>query len=432
MANPFTVAAEEAKRKALQVMAAGLPIDNPAELNDAASAAGGALKQYATPSLGIENEDNPMRQAADQAGSLAAGMPISQAITNIPHNLTHPREMLAARDPKELALAMLFAGPKAKGFKAAQSEGRTFGNIVDKMDRFEIDDSAAVLTAPHQKMKDKIDALGEEYRSLFKKKTANSITPAEASRMHDVANEMALTQDALKAKAGKEITLADVLDHPELYKQYPHMKKARIVLDKTGQRHNASYGRGADGRDEIKLPGFAFDPNYTQATISKRFNSIIHEIQHAIQEREGFARGTNPGTQKLLASAEVNEKAYRDLMKNNPKYRALADQRESLPVGSAKREAIDEELRSISRKYIEDNGMKARDPIERYMENAGEIEARDAGSRARMTALERMQNEPYASQNIPVNKWLIDNRGSGTLPGKRRGSRRKEFIEGLE
>lgn len=78
--------------------------------------------------------------------------------------------------------------------------------------------------------------------------------------------------------------LGDVVDAPELFKAYPELKNVRLETD-TMMNDLPSNGE--------------FSPSTNTITIHsdnlKYLNSILnHEIQHAIQHIEGFARGGNP------------------------------------------------------------------------------------------------------------------------------------------
>lgn len=95
----------------------------------------------------------------------------------------------------------------------------------------------------------------------------------------------------MKAKANLikpgDYKLDQVIDHPELFKAYPDLKDLKIKVVE-------SIPFGDSGAPRLGM----FDHNTQTLTIaatdvSKMKQTIIHEIQHAIQNREGFARGTN-------------------------------------------------------------------------------------------------------------------------------------------
>ncbi|MBF0260118.1 MAG: hypothetical protein HQK62_15040, partial [Desulfamplus sp.] len=83
-------------------------------------------------------------------------------------------------------------------------------------------------------------------------------------------------------------TLGNLINYDELFEAYPYLKDVRVILDKDGKA-----GTGAFKDDEIWLHGgFSLD---NLDSINKG-SVLLHEIQHAIQQHEGFARGGNLDT----------------------------------------------------------------------------------------------------------------------------------------
>ena len=77
---------------------------------------------------------------------------------------------------------------------------------------------------------------------------------------------------------GEEVRLGDVLDHPTLFKAYPELADMPLI-------RKASSARGwFDGTKFNVAPG-----ETTEAPMI-----LAHEIQHAVQKIEGFARGGSP------------------------------------------------------------------------------------------------------------------------------------------
>src|SRR5258708_2980391 len=76
--------------------------------------------------------------------------------------------------------------------------------------------------------------------------------------------------------------LSNVLDHPELYKHYPELKDVKVI-------HDPRYPAG----------GAEWSPWAKTITMSTEAASnpgtLMHEVQHAIQDIEGFAKGGMPG-----------------------------------------------------------------------------------------------------------------------------------------
>lgn len=93
-------------------------------------------------------------------------------------------------------------------------------------------------------------------------------------------------------------TLADVLDHSRLFDAYPHMKdvKVRLVED---HGINGSWNKNDN---TIELNPKAREP----------LNTLLHEVQHAIQDHEGWARGANSAGVYRTAPIKDIRKALND------------------------------------------------------------------------------------------------------------------------
>ena len=94
-----------------------------------------------------------------------------------------------------------------------------------------------------------------------------------------------------KIRLGKAVNLNEVLEHEDLFKAYPDLKKVKVKeianLDARG----------------------VYSPNFDCIFISEnlptqeKLKSLIHEVQHAIQVREGFAVGESPDNENRNRSA---------------------------------------------------------------------------------------------------------------------------------
>jgi hypothetical protein len=78
-------------------------------------------------------------------------------------------------------------------------------------------------------------------------------------------------------------TLERYMDHPALYEAYPHLKNYQVDTFK-----NEPYGG-------LHWPGQNRISINNALPRTKAHSVMLHEIQHGIQEHEGFAPGGNPG-----------------------------------------------------------------------------------------------------------------------------------------
>ena len=93
----------------------------------------------------------------------------------------------------------------------------------------------------------------------------------------------------LDRKEGKRTVLSNVLLHDDLFKRYPDFKNADVNFfnDPTKPR-NAGYANYKDGEvGEIGINLAAFD------SFDSIRGTILHEVQHLIQNKEGFVKGAN-------------------------------------------------------------------------------------------------------------------------------------------
>ena len=79
-------------------------------------------------------------------------------------------------------------------------------------------------------------------------------------------------------------TLEDVLDHPDLFKHYPELKDMPVVVDTDIESGTLGYFDREIGLVAV-AEKVANDPDFLRDT-------LLHEIQHAIQGIEDFTRGT--------------------------------------------------------------------------------------------------------------------------------------------
>jgi hypothetical protein len=88
--------------------------------------------------------------------------------------------------------------------------------------------------------------------------------------------------------------LIDILDHPELYRQYPEVKDVRVLVDSSLKGNNNGYFIDSGEGIVAVSPAVARNP--------ERFADIlIHEVQHKLQKIEGFDSGTRPDSPEVSA-----------------------------------------------------------------------------------------------------------------------------------
>ena len=89
--------------------------------------------------------------------------------------------------------------------------------------------------------------------------------------------------DVNNIKSGSEFSLGEILDHDRLFAAYPDLRMIPVAFDTSISALGQVNGYGT----EMTLNPDRFD------TPDDMLSTLLHEVQHLIQRREGFARGGN-------------------------------------------------------------------------------------------------------------------------------------------
>lgn len=223
--------------------------------------------------------------------------------------------------------------------------------------------------------------------------------------------------------------LRELIRAQELFEEYPDIQGLPVSFETRRD--------GALGAYRNQLNGIYLNKEL-KTDQNALLDTLLHEIQHAIQDKEGFTGGTNPGywnrrlesgfdgrtTSQKNRSAQLVEK-YNQLKSADPQLMKAVEELETMtptvPRGEvnwetleqltpdppewerydAKRDDIVEKYGVRAYLYMEAaSRVKAiqsesgRTPTQLYWNTAGEIEARDTAARRRMTAEERKNTPP--------------------------------------
>lgn len=241
----------------------------------------------------------------------------------------------------------------------------------------------------------------------------------------------ALTLETMK-EAAKSIpnytTLGELVDAPALFATYPDMKDMDVMFQTLERGQNGGYNRRFDSIElsrDLK--------NRPEALL----NSLIHEVQHAIQQREGFTPGANlkywnrkleegydgRDAETRREGARLREQ-YEQMKANDPEFMRSMEELNAMaptvPRGKVDMDTweqvepdppewvrFDERRDQLEEKYgdrvwdyfslrdsIDRNARDSRLPGALYRDTAGEIEARDAAARRGLTVEERRGRKP--------------------------------------
>lgn len=217
-------------------------------------------------------------------------------------------------------------------------------------------------------------------------------------------------------------TLADYINHPELFANYPQLRQASLQF--------TDLPDGTRGRYNTESHTITLDNSLR----SSPEDTLVHEIQHAIQNAEGFAGGASPEywarreseTGDLVSNRlqqeydQILNGLGREDRNRYTRYTELGRELESLSAADpdteagrrydrleAEQDAVYEELYpnawfrrllDLSRRMEDTAGEYRR----MYQNTAGEIEARDVTARRQLTPEQRRQTMPNTGDENTV------------------------------
>lgn len=276
--------------------------------------------------------------------------------------------------------------------------------------RWEIDDSKMEYHRAGDALFGRNHPEYAEQQRLEQKMLYGELTDTERARLRALTETWGRERNRLSERVERgNARLEDVLDHEELFRAYPQLRHVRVVFDEMP--------KGVLG---------SFSAEGNQITISEELRDapqdvLIHEIQHAIQNAEGFAKGSNRQywEEKLTNGDEIQSKGFQEarekliqfqLDEANEEVRALRDRLEKageLDDGfreydriweEAERRGLDKKINEyydLRENYYDQLHKPQRSvPSELYYNTAGEIEARDAANRRPMSSETRKRIKP--------------------------------------
>lgn len=289
--------------------------------------------------------------------------------------------------------------------------------------RFEIDDSGMRYSArgdlnygdpDYWRYRELLDKLEREMLGIG----SEAVTEAERAEYEELApryRDFYLQPGVRGDGSAAASRLSDYIQHDELFEQYPQLRDARLVFEDMEDGKQGSY-----------------NPDTNTITLSEslqnseRDDALVHEIQHAIQEAEGFARGASPKywAQREYESGDfVGERLQRE---HDNLFRSLSHEEQNqftryreldrelnrtmfAELGTeeaADYERYEAEQDALYAELYGNEWFRKLLDLERRMDDipgeyramytntSGEIEARDAEARRKLTADERRAAPP--------------------------------------
>jgi hypothetical protein len=178
-------------------------------------------------------------------------------------------------------------------------------------------------------------------------------------------------------------TQENFMGHPELYDAYPNLKDRPIRSVKgSGGQYNAR-------TDVVSIGDKLLSPT-SGGELSNTRSVNLHELQHAIQQREKFAGGGSPSNELALEMQRAGADEIRNTMNK-------MDSGE-LPYDYDKyRKLMQEKTRILT---------EVPDPSQQYKRLAGEAEARNVETRMDWTPEQRRATPPWKSLDVPEDELI--------------------------
>lgn len=326
------------------------------------------------------------------------------------------------------------AGPKAKTAsskslalaEAMEEDGASREEIwrktgwirgADGQWRFEVDDSKAefrpngdarLLGEPRYR---RLEELTDKWGDSFEK-GGKPLTEAEEAEME------ALQEEYSDRVWEKKYELQDFLKHDELYEAYPMLRHTTLRFEKLDP--------GVKGKFDKRNGAIIL----SDSLFGKGPETLLHEIQHIIQKYEGFQGGTSPeywARRDYESGDRLQERLqreYSDILNGLTKeeqndyirYQEIDGELERLfysekPGDTEKYDRMDAEHDRLYEKLYPNEWFGKLLDLKRQMENpgevylgkyinsAGEIEARETAGRRKLTAEERKNKMPDLGWN---------------------------------
>lgn len=200
----------------------------------------------------------------------------------------------------------------------------------------------------------------------------------------------------------KTLTLSDIVEkpndlfkeYPELFDAYPELKDMKILKGRAKSGgvfyNNAITLNLGDIREAIK---YDMDTHYKLANNSLK-KTLVHEIQHYIQDKEGFAQG---GNSEII----IDKNALDAIAKLRAEKDAVAKEFYAMSPEEQQRRKyeINNRYNDLT-KQIERLEKSSRIGYDGYNRLSGEVEARNVSARLNMTPEERRKTLAESTEDV--------------------------------
>jgi hypothetical protein len=268
---------------------------------------------------------------------------------------------------------------------------------VDEQWKFEIDDSQARLR--YGETKEKVRELEDNLFGIMDKYGAAS---PEFKEARAVTGDIVLSMND-KWRGILPQSVSDSLVNDSLFKNYPEAGNIQARLDVFQDKVEGSFNTDSM---TIKAQG---SPSDTKSV-------LLHELQHSVQDSEGFAQGGSASDfdmGRVSATSyigdqlkkEVNDALQSDIFKaDKADLKAKNLPRHEVTKTLYEKYGINEKIDKI---YELEDRLAEKGSFGQYQRLAGEAEARNVQTRMDMTPAERIARPPWTTLDVPESELII-------------------------
>lgn len=254
--------------------------------------------------------------------------------------------------------------------------------------RFEIDDSGAEFLDQNLPAAEGVyDLAGRWYREqgFDPKWFATGQYPDMDRQALEWAKENIATARA------PEVPLGDVMRHDALFSEYDDLADIAVAQ----QRGGGAAGSYSADRNRMTLGG--------ELLGGSSRSTALHELQHGVQGREGFARGGSPDAFASEVLDDVNRRISSISENMNARERELG-------LSGYRPKTDDATLLALRDEYdalMDSRGRARSHGRDGYRRLAGEVEARNVQTRRDYTPEQRRASPPWETEDVPRDRQIV-------------------------
>jgi len=234
----------------------------------------------------------------------------------------------------------------------------------------------------------------------------------ETGWFNDVDNKWKYEIDdsGLQAKHGVDMGIMnDTARHEKLNNAYPEMGN-EMISNKYDLRERGSYAPG-ESREHMGLFDLTPEINTFGETQGRNRSVLGHELQHGVQELEGFGKGGSPEYFQEPRDAALARIKFLD-QERSVAVKAL-DEHGAFEYGKAK-PGHEKEYEHFRKQYDDATNEKLKlwdestqNPFQKYKRLSGEAEARNVQTRMDFTPEQRQAQPPWETLDVPEEELLV-------------------------